>query len=175
MDTKTDAGLWWLFLIQGIVTLILGLLLILAPGATVTLLIQFLGIYWLVVGMLGIVNIFIGKKKHRIWGLISGIIAIIAGIAVLNHPLTSAVLIPVTLIYILAIAGIVEGILGFIRTFKGEGIGYSVMGIIYIIFGAILFSHTAIAIALLVFVVAITALFGGGSLIAFSLQVRKDK
>ena len=50
---------WWLALLEGIAALILGVLLIAAPKVTVTTIILFIGIYWLVDGILSVIRIFV--------------------------------------------------------------------------------------------------------------------
>jgi hypothetical protein len=50
---------WWVVLIQGILSILIGVLLLASPGMTVLVLVQFLGIYWLVGGVLTLVSIFV--------------------------------------------------------------------------------------------------------------------
>ncbi|MBI4673502.1 MAG: DUF308 domain-containing protein [Chloroflexi bacterium] len=81
---------WWLFLIEGISSIVLGLLLLTNPAVTVLVLVQFLGIWWLVSGILDIVGIFMDKTAWG-WKLFSGIIGILAGIVILQHPILSTI------------------------------------------------------------------------------------
>lgn len=171
---KTElAEIWWIFLLQGITTIILGVMLLFAPGITIALLIQFLGIYWLVSGIFSIIMIFTGVSAiHWGWSLLSGVLGIIAGILVLNHPLLNTILLPTLLVYIIGIEGIIIGIIGFIKGFGGEGLGSSIFGAINIIFGVILLSSPFLAISLLSLVIGVFGIVGGVSLIALSSQVR---
>lgn len=50
---------WWVVLIQGILTLLLGILFIASPATTLIISIQILGIYWLIDGVFSLVRIFI--------------------------------------------------------------------------------------------------------------------
>ncbi len=50
---------WWLVLLEGIAAAIIGLFLLTAPGATLFVLIQVLGIFWLVGGLFRIISIFL--------------------------------------------------------------------------------------------------------------------
>ena len=45
------SNIWWLFLLQGIAGVLLGLMLITAPGETLVALVTFLGFYWLITGV----------------------------------------------------------------------------------------------------------------------------
>jgi uncharacterized membrane protein HdeD (DUF308 family) len=76
---------WWLLLIQGIAAVILGVLLLAAPAATLVLMIQLLGAYWLVGGVFSLVSMFVDRTNWG-WKLLGGIVAILAGLAVLQHP-----------------------------------------------------------------------------------------
>ena len=77
---------WWAILIQGIALIILGFLFLTAPAATLVSLVFFLGIYWLIGGIMDIVGIFINKTAWG-WKLFSGLIGILAGVLIMNHPL----------------------------------------------------------------------------------------
>ena len=53
-----------------------------------------LGFYLLITGMLSLVRIFVDRSTLWLWSLLSGIVGILAGIFVLNHPLLAAVTVP---------------------------------------------------------------------------------
>ena len=55
---------WWLILLDGIVGLIIGILLIAYPQATLTFIVVLLGIYWLIAGIFKIISIFV-DRYHR--------------------------------------------------------------------------------------------------------------
>src|SRR3954452_6729029 len=84
---------WWLVLLEGIFAALFGFLLLIAPGSTLVFLVQVLGFYLLIDGILRVVSIFI---DHSLWGLklALGILGLIAGIVVLQHPLWSAIAVP---------------------------------------------------------------------------------
>ena len=52
-SSTRQSNVWWLFLLQGIAAIILGLMLITAPGATLLVMVTFLGFYWLIEGDIG--------------------------------------------------------------------------------------------------------------------------
>jgi uncharacterized membrane protein HdeD (DUF308 family) len=49
---------WWVVLITGIAAIILGFMLLVAPARTTVLVVQLLGIYWLVSGIISLVSLF---------------------------------------------------------------------------------------------------------------------
>ncbi len=87
-STETLPVPWWLVLIQGIAGVIIGLLLLINPLKTTVFLVQFLGIYWFVSGIFGIVSIFLDKSMWG-WKLFAGLLGIFAGVLILQHPLWS--------------------------------------------------------------------------------------
>ena len=172
---KTVSDIWWLFLLQGIATLILGVLLVISPGMTTAVLVQFLGVYWLVSGIFSIVGIFVGDREiHWGWLLLSGVLGIRAGIAVLKHPLLSTILLPPMLLYLIAIEGIVMGVVSLIEAFKGGGWGAGIWGVVSIIFGVILFGSPLLAAVALSVVMGVFGVVGGIALIVISFRMRSS-
>ena len=172
---KTTSDIWWLFLLQGIATLILGVLLVISPGMTTAVLVQFLGVYWLVSGIFSIVGIFVGDREiHWGWLLLSGVLGILAGIAVLKHPLLSTILLPTMLVYLIAIEGIVMGVVSLIEAFKGGGWGAGIWGVVSIIFGVILFGSPLLSAVALSIVMGSFGVVGGIVLIVISFRMRRS-
>ena len=56
------SNIWWLFLLQGIAGILLGLMLITAPGTTLIAIVTFLGFYWLITGVLSLVQMFVDRS-----------------------------------------------------------------------------------------------------------------
>lgn len=162
---------WWLVLIQGIAAVIIGILLLLYPAATLFVLIQFLGIYWMVSGIFGIVSIFIDSSMWG-WKLFAGILGIIAGILILQHPIWSGLLVPTVLVFVLGIQGLIIGIVNLIQAFQGGGWGIGILGALSIVFGIILIGSPFVAALALPWVAGIFALVGGifGIIAAFRLK-----
>jgi uncharacterized membrane protein HdeD (DUF308 family) len=171
--SKPLAESWWLVLLQGIATLILGVLLVTAPGMTTVVLVTLLGIYWLVSGIFSIVGIFVGDTGVP-WGwlLFSGILGILAGIVVLDHPLWSAIMLPTVLAIFIAIQGIIMGVVGLIQAFKGGGWGAGIWGVVSIIIGIVLLGRPLVAASVLPIVMGILAVVGGIVLIVLAFRVR---
>jgi len=56
--------IWWIFLLQGIAAILLGVMLLTAPGTTLLTLVTFLGFYWIVSGVLSFVQMFVDCHWH---------------------------------------------------------------------------------------------------------------
>ena len=83
---SAEALPWWLVLVAGIVAALFGLILLVAPGASLVFLVWLLGIYLLVAGVVRIVGIFLDSSSWG-WKLVAGILCLIAGLAILSNPL----------------------------------------------------------------------------------------
>ena len=105
------SSIWWIFLLQGFAGIILGLMLVTQPGATIVALTTFLGFYWLITGLLGLVQVFVDRSTPWIWSLLSGLVGIMAGLFVLRHPLFAALTVPTLIVLILGIQGLAMGAL----------------------------------------------------------------
>ena len=121
---------WWIYLLEGIGAVLIGLLLLMAPAATIVAITLFLGFYWLFVGVLELVRMFVDRSVPWYWSLLIGLLGIAAGLLVLNHPLFAAVILPATLVIYLGVLGIVIGIFAIIGGFSGGGIGSFIFGVL---------------------------------------------
>lgn len=157
-------------LFQGIAAIILGFLLLSAPEASLTVLVTFLGIYWLLSGVVGIVKIFTGTaSRNWFWAAIVGALGIFAGLIVLDHPLWSTLFVPAVLIVILGIDALLMGVVNFIRALSGEGLGYIAIAILDLAFGFILLGSPLIAGTYLPVVLGFFALIIGISMVILAL------
>jgi uncharacterized membrane protein HdeD (DUF308 family) len=130
------------------------------------LLVQLLGLYWLVTGILTLVSLFIDRSQWG-WKLFVGILGILAGLVVLRHPLWSAILVPAVLVIILAIQALVVGVAQLIHAFSGGGFGV----VLNIIFGLILLFNPLLGVIALPIVLGIFALIGGIALFFGSFRL----
>lgn len=162
---------WWLVLIEGIFAILIGILLLTNTAVTTAILIQVVGIYWFISGILGIVSIFIDSTAWG-WKLIVGILGIIAGILVIQHPLWSTALVTATVVIILGIEGLIIGGINIVRAFRGAGWGVGILGALSIVFGIILLANTLIAAATLPIVLGIFSIAGGILAIIMAFRIR---
>lgn len=165
---------WWANLVQGIFSVIIGLLLLTNPVATTMAIVQVIGIFWLVTGVFSIAGIFTDRSLWG-WKLISGLIGIFAGLAVIQHPIWSTILLPTMLVIIFGVNGIILGFIHFFGAFKGGGFSAAVLGIIHFLFGVILLSSPFAAALALPWVFGIIAVVGGILAVISSFQQRKKE
>ena len=131
MQTKQRP--WWLTLIMGILAFVVGAILLWAPAKnkveTYQLLIAFLGIYWLIGGIVEIFSMFF---DHTAWGwkLFMGIVSIIAGGYILMYPMAAGVALPRIIVLMLGLWGLMQGIILLVMAFKGGGWGAGILGVV---------------------------------------------
>ncbi len=165
---------WWLVLLQGIAGILLGLLLVTAPVISLIALVRLLGWFWMIKGLLSIVAIFTGEAKpHRGWLLFSGILGVLAGLAVIDHPLLAALWVPTVLIIFIAVDGILVGLGYLAAAFQGAGWGAGLMGVISTVLGVILLSAPLLGVAALPILLGIWGLVGGIGSVIFAFQLRR--
>jgi uncharacterized membrane protein HdeD (DUF308 family) len=164
---------WWLVLLEGIFAGIFGLLLLTAPAATLLFLVQVFGFYLFLGGIFRVVSLFTDSSSWG-WKLVGGLLGIIAGIAVLQHPIWSTVIVPTYIIYIIGFIAIVEGVVELIAAFQGSGWGLGILGILRIVFGIILVSNPLLGVLALPIVLGALMLVGGIFAVVVSLRMRSS-
>lgn len=172
VNRSEDSGVpWWLVLIEGIALLILGLLLISSPGMSSLIVVQFVGIYWLIAGIFKIISIFMDSSGWG-WKLVGGIIGIIAGIIILQHPIWAPLVVGASLVLILGIQGLIIGGIGLYQGIKGAGWGTAIMGIISILFGILFLANIWMFTFSLPWAIGILALIGGVLAIVAAFKIK---
>ena len=174
MDPQAEAkSMWWIPLIGGIASIILGVLLITAPVMTSATLVVFLGIYWLVGGIVSIVTIFTRKDKQGWgWALFLGVVGIIAGLLILQHPIIATPAVAGILVIVLAVDGLIIGVIQLAHGFQGGGAGPIILGILSILFALVLLGHVFLAMVALPYVAGLFAFVGGIAAIVQAFRMR---
>ena len=128
-------------------------------------------IFWLVGGLFRIVSIFIDSSLWG-WKLVGGVLGILAGIVVLQHPVWSSVLVPAIYIIILGIQGLILGGVNLIMAFRGEGWGIGILGALSIVFGLVLLFNVWIGVAALPLILGAFGLVGGVFAVVMAFRMR---
>jgi uncharacterized membrane protein HdeD (DUF308 family) len=169
---------WTLFLIEGIVLVILGILAIVIPPIATIAVTLVVGWLFLISGIVGLVTTFMARHAPGFWwSLISGVLGLIAGLVLLLWPISGAVTLTLLLIAFFAIEGIatIMYALEHKKELSGRWGWMLASGIIDLILAAIILSGlpgtAAWAIGLLV---GINLLFGGVAMIGMALHARND-
>jgi uncharacterized membrane protein HdeD (DUF308 family) len=167
---------WRLFLIEGIVLVVLGLLAIVVPPiATLAVEILF-GWLFLVSGVLGLITTFWMRNAPGFWwSLLSAALGIAAGLVLLARPISGVLTLTLILIVFFTIEGVASIMyaLEHKRELTGRWGFMLASGVVDLIVAAIILmglpGTAAWAIGLLV---GINMVFGGSALIAMALHAR---
>ncbi len=167
---------WVLFLIEGIILVILGILAIALPLLATLAFTIIIGWVFLISGIIGLITTFWARQAPGFWwSLISALIAIAAGIVLLAWPISGSVSLTLLLIAFF----IVEGIASIMYAIEhraqlsGRWGWMLASGIIDLILAAIIFGGLpGTALWALGLLVGINMLFGGAALIGMALAAR---
>jgi uncharacterized membrane protein HdeD (DUF308 family) len=111
-----------LVLVEGIVVALFGLILLVAPGASLFFLVLLLGIYRFIAGIFRIIGLFLDSSSWG-WKLAAGILCLIAGVAILSDPLWSTTLASTWLVIFVGLLAMLQGAAGLVVAFQGGGWG----------------------------------------------------
>ena len=168
---------WVLFLIEGIVLLILGVVAILVPLIATLAFTILVGWLFLISGIVGLIATFWARNAPGFWwSLISAVIGILAGLALLTSPVVGAL----SLTLVLVAFFIIEGVASIMyavdhrRQLTGSWFWMLLSGVIDLILAAIILAGLpGTAVWALGLLVDINMLFGGAALIAMALAARR--
>jgi uncharacterized membrane protein HdeD (DUF308 family) len=168
---------WGIFLAEGIILSLLGLIAIISPLFTGLITTVFLGWLFLVAGIVGLVSTFRARRAPGFgWSLLSALIAVLAGAALLWNPLQGLV----TLTFILTAFFILDGLVVIIlaiahrRELSGKWEWMLINGILdLMIAGFILSGLPGTLVWALGLLLGIDLLFAGASLVAMALAARQ--
>jgi uncharacterized membrane protein HdeD (DUF308 family) len=169
-------GHWKLFLIEGIVLVILGLAAVMLPLIATIAIAILVGWIFLLSGVVGLIATFRMRSAPGFgWSLMSGILAVVAGIVVLRWPLRGAI----SLTFVLSLFLVLEGLISIMfalehkRELSGRWGMMLFSGVVDLVLAAMILAGlpgtAAWAIGLLV---GINMIFGGSALIGMALHAR---
>ena len=178
---QVASAIWWLVLLRGIAAVLLGILLFTNPDAILSVVIIFLGIYWVVDGIITLLASFTGREEHSNWGwgIFVGIISILAGLAVLSQPVLTAIFTAQFIVSLVGIIIIISGISSIVTGFrlrKTSGEWMMILGgVLGLILGLLLLMNPLFSALVFVNITAIFSIIGGFALIVMAFQVKKLK
>jgi uncharacterized membrane protein HdeD (DUF308 family) len=170
--------LWWLPLIRGVFMLILGFYALLLPGITIVALAQVVGVFLILDGMIAIIAGILGKVPSRGWTIARGALAMLAGAFAFANPVLAAGVTATALVYLLASAAILFGILEIAAAIRDrkeiEGEGWLMLGgAIMVLFGIMLIMSPLASGLSMIRIFGLFAIIGGIASIAFAFRVRR--
>jgi uncharacterized membrane protein HdeD (DUF308 family) len=170
---------WWIVLLEGIISVALGLLLLSHPFATFTALLIVLGCFWIIGGIFGLIALVAGLPVASKWwvGLIWGLLSIIAGILVLNHPFIMTLVAQAVLVYVVAFMLIIGGVCAIATAnrwspHRESKWGIIILALLFIILGIILLFTPFLSFYVLMMLVGAFSFVFGIAMVIYSFMMR---
>lgn len=161
---------WWVYLLEGVIQLVLGFLLLVSPDVTTLVLVQFLGIYWLLRGIILVIRVFVTKDRNKGWMLLGALLGIVAGILVLRYPIFATFILLDVLLVLIALVGMVQGTISIVQGFAFKMTGEVVLGIVLWLICLFLFMNPLSSVLALPVVIGVLWIIGGTALTVMSLS-----
>jgi uncharacterized membrane protein HdeD (DUF308 family) len=166
---------WWIFLMEGVLGIIFGLLLLIWPGPTTGVIIVLVGLFALLTGIVGVFAAIGAAGNGQPWGwkLATALLGILVGLAIMRWPGATAVVI----LYLIAFWLILGGIVGIVesiaahRTFSHAWL-LLLSSVVAILFGIAMFAWPKVSLTLVVSLIGLYAIVQGIVLCALAFQVR---
>jgi uncharacterized membrane protein HdeD (DUF308 family) len=164
---------WWIVLLEGIISIILGLFLIFEPVATTITLVQILGIFWFLGGVFTILSLLVDRENIG-WKLLSGLVGIVTGLIVFVYPYSPFVVLAFFVV-IMGVLSIVYGAVRFVWAFKGGGLGTAVLGILTITLGVLLLANPLAGAVVLPWIYGFFLVIGGVAALIWGILARSGR
>jgi uncharacterized membrane protein HdeD (DUF308 family) len=167
---------WMVFLIEGILLLVLGVIAVLVPEIASLAVTLLLGWIFLISGIAGLITTFMMRNAPGFgWALVSAIIGILAGVVLIAWPLSGVLSITLVIIVFFIIEGVASVMyaLEHKRELSGRWGWMLVSGLVDLVLAAIVFAGLPGSAAwVLGILVGINMIMGGAAMIAMALHAR---
>lgn len=180
MSTKVQEyvdELWWLFVLQGIATLLFGIMALFLPGLTFATLILLFAVYAVVLGVIELVHGFgsIGKNGSWWFSLLVGLALTGVGIYLIRNPQTALSVFIIIVGAMILARGAVDLVIAAFYTKKNESRWlWAISGVLGILAGIILWNNPVSGGIAFVWVLGLYALIAGSINLAYAFQIRGD-
>jgi uncharacterized membrane protein HdeD (DUF308 family) len=167
---------WWVFVLQGALAVLFGLLALVQPGIALEALVLLFAIWALVNGILALIYSVGAAEAHEPWWpfLLTGLLGIAAGLLTLRWPGITAL----TLLFVIAYWSIFTGILQIVaairlrREVKGEW-WLILSGILSVVFGLLLVIFPGSGALAVVWLIGIYAILFGAGFVMLGFRLRE--
>lgn len=167
---------WWLFVLRGVLAVLFAVMAFVSPTITLSILVVFLGVYFLVDGLFTLTHGFRIRKTDTHWWVLvlEGLLGIVAGIVCLTMPGITVVF----MVTLIALWSVVTGVLEIIlairlrKEIQNEWI-LIIAGVFSVIFGILLFMQPLAGVLVISWWLGIYALFFGIFMITVGARLKK--
>jgi len=165
---------WGWVLAFGLVTLLIGILVVMDPSSSVVFVAVVIGIEFVLSGIFHIVASFTSVGEgHRVWMILIGILSIAVGVFLIRHLNITLSILPV----IVGIFWIVQGVMEFFAAVANKEMvsrGWNMLlGVVVLIAGIVVVSWPIHSIVALAWLTGLSLIFFGAMISMSALQVKK--
>ena len=178
MSTKVEEyveDLWWLFVLQGIATLLFGVAALFLPGLTFATLIILFAVYAVVLGIIELVHGFgsIGKNSSWWFSLLVGLVLAGAGVYLIRNPQTALDVFIVIVGAMILARGVFDLVISafFVKKTESRWL-WAIAGVLGVIAGIFLWNNPVSGGLAFVWALGLYALIAGSINLAYAFQVR---
>ena len=174
---KELASLWWLPLVRGILLFVLGVYALFRPGMTMATFAQVAGIFLVFDGILAVIAGAVGKVPSRLWTIIRGILAVLAGLFVFANPVLVAGLTATLVVSVIGVLAIISGVMEIFAAIQDrkeiEGEGWLILnGVLLVLIGVALLATPALFGLTLVRLLGVLAIASSIAAIIFAFRLK---
>ncbi len=166
---------WWMFLLEGIVTLLFGIVAVANPGQTFLALAFFFGLYLVISGIITIIESLSSHRGNSGWivSLILGALVTVLGIYLLQRPGLSLA----TFVTFAALALLVRGVIHAFEAFNGQydavfRVWHAIAAVVAVLASVFVWRYPVKGTLAFVWILGVFALINGPLLIAFSIEAK---
>ncbi|GGM18460.1 HdeD family acid-resistance protein [Nakamurella endophytica] len=169
---------WWVLAVRGVIAVVLGVIVLVAPGAGLAFVLALVAAYLVVDGITALAHAAAERRAGRPWGgwAFQGVVAVVAGILTLVWPGATALV----LLYIVGIWAVVGGLAAVLSALalrrhgaRSGWVWVLVFGIAAVVFGVSLLVAPVAGILTLLWLVGVWALIAGVLLLTAAFAVRR--
>ena len=168
---------WWVVLVWGIASALLGLLLIVRPGLTTITLVRVMAAFWLIGGFFDVLGALLYREEGSGARLLLGVISMIAGALLLANALVGTAIVVSVQYYVLGFVALIYGTIMMLK--QGTGARWSwgqfVLGMLQSLIGIVLLAHPSVGILGFLAALGVLIMAGGIMAILLSFQVRHSR
>lgn len=173
---KTFLNNWWLLVLKGVLLIVFGVIAILNPAVTFTVMLIWFSAYLIIDGIFSLISVFRNwqTQEDKWLFVLEGALGIVLGVLIYRSPETYALFTVLLMAFWAIFSGVTRIGLAIQLRKEIEGEGWlALSGVFSILFGIIIIAQPSIGVSTLVLIIAIFALIIGAALIMLGLRVRK--
>ncbi len=168
-EAREQTSLWWLPLSLGVLSLIVGVIVLAKPSNSLATLAVVAGIFVLIDGIAELCASLMGRTENRGLAALLGVLSLIVGVVLIRHPVGGITFVVVVIgIWLIAI-----GAIRFVQSFETEGhrLWRLVVAVVEVIAGIVIISSPHIGFATLALLIGFAFIVNGASLLVLGVAM----